>query len=86
MDVLGPVIAVDVLAATVHDHTAGITLPSGVAEKAGGSTVGRALADQGFKTQVVTRGENPGRHRLSRPWYRCEVTIRRACRSSGPMS
>ncbi|MFD8821919.1 IS5 family transposase [Streptomyces sp. NPDC059605] len=59
VDVLGLVIAVVVLAANVHDNTAGIALLSEVAEHAGG-TVRKALVDQGFKTQVVTHGAGFG--------------------------
>ncbi|WP_349306367.1 transposase [Streptomyces hygroscopicus] len=59
VDVLGLVIAVVVLAANVHDNTAGITLLSEVAVNAGGN-VSKALADQGFKTQVVTHGAGLG--------------------------
>lgn len=59
VDVLGLVIAVAVLAANVHDNTAGIALLSEVAVNAGG-TVRKALVDQGFKTQVVTHGAGLG--------------------------
>ncbi|MCQ8836643.1 transposase, partial [Streptomyces malaysiensis] len=59
VDVLGLVIAVVVLAANVHDNTAGIALLSEVAVNAGG-TVSKALVDQGFKTQVVTHGAGLG--------------------------
>ncbi|MFJ8856789.1 transposase, partial [Streptomyces sp. NPDC102437] len=59
VDVLGLVIAVVVLAANVHDNTAGIALLSEVAENAGG-TVSRALVDQGFKNQVVAHGASLG--------------------------
>ncbi|MCX5098124.1 IS5 family transposase [Streptomyces sp. NBC_00053] len=55
VDVLGLVIAVTVLAASVHDNAAGITLLDEVAVAAGGS-VSKALVDQGFKNQVVTHG------------------------------
>ncbi|MFF3991473.1 IS5 family transposase [Streptomyces sp. NPDC001797] len=55
VDVLGLVIAVTVLAASVHDNAAGITLLDQVAVAAGGS-VSKALVDQGFKNQVVTHG------------------------------
>lgn len=47
------------LAASVHDNTAGITLLNQVAVAAGGS-VSKALADQGFKNQVVTHGATLG--------------------------
>jgi transposase len=59
VDVLGLVIAVVVLAANVHDNAAGIALLSQVAENAGG-TVSKALADQGFKTQVIAHGAGLG--------------------------
>jgi hypothetical protein len=52
--VLGLVIAV-----TVHDNAAGIALLNQVAEHAGG-TVHKALADQGFKNQVVAHGSGLG--------------------------
>ncbi|TXS68692.1 IS5 family transposase [Streptomyces sp. me109] len=55
VDVLGLVIAVTVLAASVHDNAAGITLLDQVAVAARGS-VSKALVDQGFKNQVVTHG------------------------------
>ncbi|WP_406470192.1 IS5 family transposase [Streptomyces sp. NBC_01615] len=55
VDVLGLVIAVTVLAASVHDNAAGITLLDQVAVAAGGS-VSKALVDQGFKNQVVKHG------------------------------
>ncbi|WP_019067337.1 IS5 family transposase [Streptomyces hokutonensis] len=59
VDVLGLVIAVTVLAASVHDNAAGITLLDQVAVAAGGS-VSKALVDQGFKNQVVTHGAGLG--------------------------
>ncbi|WP_254398458.1 transposase, partial [Streptomyces sp. AC558_RSS880] len=59
VDVLGPVIAVVVLAANTHDNAAGIILLDQVAEHAGGS-VRKALADQGFKNQVVMHGAGLG--------------------------
>ncbi|MDP9607873.1 transposase [Streptomyces demainii] len=59
VDVLGLVIAVVVLAANAHDNAAGIALLSEVAENAGGS-ISKALADQGFKSQVVTHGAGLG--------------------------
>jgi transposase len=55
VDVLGLVIAVTVVAASVHDNAAGIALLDQVAVAAGGS-VSKALVDQGFKNQVVTHG------------------------------
>ncbi|MGW1077445.1 IS5 family transposase [Streptomyces sp. NPDC002537] len=59
VDILGLVIAVAVLAASVHDNAAGITLLDEVAVAAGGS-VSKALVDQGFKNQVVTHGATLG--------------------------
>ncbi|MFE9826500.1 IS5 family transposase [Streptomyces sp. NPDC005791] len=55
VDVLGLVIAVTVVAASVHDNAAGIALLDQVAVAADGS-VGKALVDQGFKNQVVVHG------------------------------
>nr|WP_256255506.1 transposase [Streptomyces sp. MUSC 14] len=52
VDVLGLVVAVVVLAANVHDNTAGIVLLDQVAEHTG-DTVHKALVDQGFKNQVI---------------------------------
>ncbi|MCQ8192698.1 IS5 family transposase [Streptomyces sp. RCU064] len=59
VDVLGLVIAVVVLAANIHDNTAGIVLLDQVAEHAG-RTVRKALVDQGFKNQVVDHGASLG--------------------------
>lgn len=59
MDVLGPVIAVVVLAANTHDNAAGIVPLDQVAEHTGG-TVRKSLADQGFENQVVAHGAGPG--------------------------
>lgn len=59
MDVLCLVIAVTVLAASVHDNAADIPLLGQVAVAAGGS-VSKALVDQGFKNQVVTHGVTLG--------------------------
>lgn len=59
MDVLGLVIAVTVLAGSVHDNAVGIALLDQVAVAAGGS-VSKALVDQGFKNQVVTHGAGLG--------------------------
>lgn len=59
VDVLGLVIAVAVLAANVHDNTAGIALLDQVAEHTG-DTVRKALVDQGFKNQVVEHGAGLG--------------------------
>jgi transposase len=58
VDVLGLVIAVVVLAASAHDNAAGIALLDKVAAQAG--TVRTALADQGFKNQVVAHGATRG--------------------------
>lgn len=55
MDVLGPVIAVVVLAANTHDSAAGIAPLDQVAEHTR-STVEKALVDQGFKNAVVAHG------------------------------
>ncbi|MCY0936919.1 IS5 family transposase [Streptomyces goshikiensis] len=54
VDVLGLVIAVVVLAASVHDNVFGTALLDKVA--AGTSTVTKALVDQGFKKSVVDHG------------------------------
>ncbi|GGV87341.1 DDE transposase [Streptomyces griseoloalbus] len=59
VDVLGLVITVVVLAANTHDNTAGILLLDQAAEHADGS-VRKALADQGFKNQVVLHGAGLG--------------------------
>ncbi|MFD4601878.1 IS5 family transposase [Streptomyces sp. NPDC058464] len=58
VDVLGLVIAVMVLAASVHDNTAGIALLDKVA--ADTDTVEKALVDQGFKNAVVAHGVQVG--------------------------
>nr|WP_214660345.1 IS5 family transposase [Streptomyces typhae] len=58
VDVLGLVIAVVVLAASVHDNAAGIALLDKVA--ADTDTVQKALVDQGFKNAVAARGEKVG--------------------------
>lgn len=55
---LGLVIAVVVLAASVHDNAAGIALLDKVA--ADTDTVEKALVDQGFKNAVVAHGEKVG--------------------------
>jgi hypothetical protein len=52
--VLGLVIAVVALAASVHDNAAGIALLDKVA--ADTDTVQKALVDQGFKNAVVAHG------------------------------
>lgn len=59
MDVLGLVIAVVVLAASVHDNAFGTTLLDKVAASASGS-VTKALVDQGFKKTVVDHGKRLG--------------------------
>lgn len=58
VDVLGLVIAVVVLAASVHDNVFGTALLDRVA--AGTSTVTRALVDEGFKKTVVDHGAGLG--------------------------
>lgn len=58
VDVLGLVIAVVVLAASVHDNVFGTALLDKVA--AGTSTVTKALVDQGFKKTVVDHGAGLG--------------------------
>jgi transposase len=58
VDVLGLVVAVVVLAASVHENTAGIALLDRVAAQA--STVQKALVDQGFKNAVVSHGASLG--------------------------
>ncbi|MFE3636156.1 IS5 family transposase [Streptomyces sp. NPDC059168] len=58
VDVMGLVIAVVVLAASVHDNAAGIALQGKVA--ADTDTVQKALVDQGFKNAVVAHGEKVG--------------------------
>ncbi|GAA3475583.1 hypothetical protein GCM10018966_001090 [Streptomyces yanii] len=58
VDVLGLVIAVVVLAASVHDNAAGIALLDQVA--ADTDTVEKALVDQGFKNAVVAHREKVG--------------------------
>jgi hypothetical protein len=55
---LGLVIAVVVLAASVHDNAAGIALLDKVA--ADTDTVQKALVDQGFKNAVLAHGEKAG--------------------------
>ncbi|MER5917198.1 IS5 family transposase [Streptomyces sp. NPDC001982] len=58
VDVLGLVIAVVVLAASVHDNAFGTALLDKVAANAG--TVQKALVDQGFKKTVVDHGRQVG--------------------------
>lgn len=59
VDVLGLVIAVVVLAASVHDNAFGTALLDKVAAGSGG-TVTKALVDQGFKKTVVDHGHQVG--------------------------
>ena len=59
VDVLGLVIAVVVLAASVHDNAFGTALLDKVAAGANG-TVTKALVDQGFKKTVVNHGQQVG--------------------------
>lgn len=54
VDVLGLIIAVVVLAASVHENTIGTALLDRVAART--PTVTKALVDQGFKTEVVEHG------------------------------
>ena len=58
VDVLGLVIAVVVLASSVHDNAFGTALLDNVA--AGAGTVQKALVDQGFKKTVVDHGKQVG--------------------------
>jgi transposase len=58
VDVLGLVIAVVVIAASVDDNAAGIALLDKVA--ADTETVEKALVDQGFKNAVVAHGQTVG--------------------------
>ncbi|MFF2132064.1 IS5 family transposase [Streptomyces olivochromogenes] len=58
VDVLGLVVAVVVLAASVHDNVFGTALLDKVA--AGPSTVTKALVDQGFKKTAVDHGAGLG--------------------------
>ena len=58
VDVLGLVVAVAVLAASVHENAAGIALLDRVAAQAG--TVRAALVDQGFKNAVAAHGATLG--------------------------
>ncbi|MEU2742950.1 transposase [Streptomyces sp. NPDC007095] len=58
VDVLGLVIAVVVLAASVHDNAFGTALLDKVAANTG--TVTKALVDQGFKKTVVDHGQQVG--------------------------
>lgn len=54
VDVLGLVIAVVVLAASVHDNRAGVALLDRVVAR--NASVSKALVDQGFKSTVVAHG------------------------------
>jgi len=58
VDVIGLIIAVVVMAASVHENTIGTTLLSKVAATTG--TVTKALVDQGFKKSVVEHGAGLG--------------------------
>ncbi|MFC9646263.1 IS5 family transposase [Streptomyces mirabilis] len=58
VDVLGLMIAVVVLAASVHENAFGTALLDKVAANAG--TVKKALVDQGFKKTVVDHGQQVG--------------------------
>ncbi|GGR10410.1 IS5 family transposase [Kitasatospora griseola] len=58
VDVLGLLIAVVVMAASVHDNAAGIALLDKVA--ADTDTVKKALVDQGFKAAVARHGRTVG--------------------------
>ena len=58
MDVIGLIIAVVVVAASVHDNAIGTALLDKVAATTG--TVRTALVDQGFKTRVVEHGARLG--------------------------
>lgn len=59
VDVLGLVIAVTVLAGSIHDDAAGVALLDLVVARAG-STVRKALVDQGFKNRVAAHGTHLG--------------------------
>lgn len=58
VDVLGLIIAVVVLAASVHENTIGTALLDRVAHRT--PAVTKALVDQGFKTKVVEHGRAVG--------------------------
>ncbi|MGW1048770.1 transposase [Streptomyces sp. NPDC002521] len=60
VDVLGLVIAVVVLAASVHDNAAGIALLDGVVDGTEPGTVTKALVDQEFRPPSSTMGEKVG--------------------------
>lgn len=55
VDVMGLIIGVVVLAASVHDNTAGTALLDQAAERCG-MRLEKALVDQGFKDEVVIHG------------------------------
>jgi hypothetical protein len=57
MDVLGLIIAVVVVAASVHDNAIGSALLDKVVAT---GTVSKALVDQGFKSSVVEHGAKLG--------------------------
>ena len=59
VDVIGLVIAVVVVAASVHDNAIGAALLDEVAGS-GCSRVSKALVEQGFKTSVVEHGARLG--------------------------
>ncbi len=58
VDVLGLIIAVVVMTASVHENTIGTALLDKVAART--PAVTKALVDQGFKTAVVTHGAKTG--------------------------
>ncbi|MEH0509407.1 IS5 family transposase [Streptomyces sp. B21-106] len=60
VDVLGLVIAVVVVAASMHDNAVGIALLDGVVASTAPGAVKKALVDQGFKTAVVEHGTKVG--------------------------
>lgn len=60
VDVLGLLIAVVVLAASVHDNASGITLLDRVVARTEPGTVKKALVDQGFKNTVADHGAKLG--------------------------
>jgi len=58
VDIIGLIIAVVVMAASVHENTIGTALLDRVAART--DTVTKALLDQGFKTKVVEHGAQLG--------------------------
>ena len=58
VDIIGLIIAVVVVAASVHDNQVGAAMSSKVAAPT--SSVRTALVDQGFKSTVVDHGTEPG--------------------------